>query len=73
MLSAIVGFHLDDEGDWVAELQCNHFQHVRHNPPFTNRPWVITVFGRSKMLGHPLSCVKCRDNLPEDTMVKSNE
>jgi hypothetical protein len=26
----IVGFHQDTEGDWVAELDCGHRQHVRH-------------------------------------------
>jgi hypothetical protein len=25
----IVGFHLDDEQQWVAELECGHDQHVR--------------------------------------------
>lgn len=27
MISAIVGFHQDDEGEWVAELTCLHGQH----------------------------------------------
>jgi hypothetical protein len=29
----IVGFHTDVEGDWVADLECGHTQHVRHDPP----------------------------------------
>jgi hypothetical protein len=29
----IVGFHRDDLGDWVADLECGHAQHLRHNPP----------------------------------------
>ncbi len=37
---AITGYHLDDEGDWVAELSCGHNQHVRHRPPFRLRAWV---------------------------------
>ena len=28
----IVDFHLDENLDWVAELECGHQQHVRHNP-----------------------------------------
>jgi hypothetical protein len=28
----IVGFHRDDERHWVAELECGHGQHVRHDP-----------------------------------------
>ncbi|GHA22156.1 DUF3565 domain-containing protein [Oceanisphaera arctica] len=69
MQQAIVGYHLDEEHDWVAELQCGHFQHVRHQPPFINRPWVITVSGRESMLGHLLSCKKCDRDEPKDTTV----
>lgn len=36
----IVGFHLDEKSDWVTELECGHQQHVRHNPPWTERHWV---------------------------------
>lgn len=46
MLQAIVGFHLDEENHWVAELACGHGQHVRHDPPWQNRPWVMTESGR---------------------------
>ncbi|MCU4386288.1 DUF3565 domain-containing protein [Acinetobacter haemolyticus] len=30
MQQAIVGFHLDDENHWVADLACGHTQHLRH-------------------------------------------
>ena len=63
---AIVGYHLDGVGDWVAELDCGHNQHVRHTPPWFNRPWVITVEGREQMRGHRLSCRKCERNEPRD-------
>lgn len=46
MQQAIIGFHLDEENHWVAELACGHHQHVRHTPPWQNRPWVITEQGR---------------------------
>jgi hypothetical protein len=26
----IVGYHLDPESPWIAELKCGHEQHVRH-------------------------------------------
>src|SRR3569832_2957092 len=55
----ITGFHLDDEQDWVAELECGHNQHVRHRPPWINRPWVMTENGRASMLGHTLQCKLC--------------
>lgn len=59
MKQKIVSYHLDEEGDWVAELSCDHFQHVRHQPPFINRPWVVTETGRKQMLGLELNCKKC--------------
>jgi hypothetical protein len=62
----IVGFHQDDEQHWVAELECGHNQHVRHHPPWTNRPWVVTVDGRSKALGQLLACRKCDSGAARD-------
>ena len=69
MKQAITGYHRDEEDDWVAELQCGHFQHVRHQPPFINRPWVTTASGREAMLGHLLSCKKCDRGEAKDTTV----
>lgn len=68
MKQAIVGYHQDEEGHWVAELACGHFQHVRHRPPWINRPWVITPSGRSEMLGYLLDCVKCDEGAAEDQL-----
>jgi hypothetical protein len=55
----IIGFHQDDEQHWVADLECGHTQHVRHDPPWQVRPWVITESGRAEFLGQLLNCVKC--------------
>lgn len=62
----IVGYHQDEEGDWIAELDCGHGQHVRHNPPWINRPWVTTAQGRESALGATLNCKKCDQGLPAD-------
>ena len=59
MKRAITGFHQDDEGHWVAELACGHGQHVRHRPPFIERPWVLTVAGRRAKIGTQLECKIC--------------
>ena len=64
MKQPIVGFHQDERGDWVAELACGHGQHVRHQPPMTNRPWVMTPEGRESHLGQYLRCKKCQELLP---------
>ncbi|HEX9310720.1 MAG TPA: DUF3565 domain-containing protein [Gemmatimonadaceae bacterium] len=55
----IVGFHQDEEKHWVAELECGHTQHVRHDPPWQTRPWVTTEAGRSSFLGQRLMCIEC--------------
>jgi tellurite methyltransferase len=55
----MTGFHQDDHGDWVAELDCLHSQHVRHRPPFQERPWVVDEDGRRRRLGAELDCPLC--------------
>jgi tellurite methyltransferase len=63
---AIVGFHQDDDGDWVAELSCLHNQHVRHRPPFQDRPWVLVEAERAERVGMDLDCPGCdRAEMPE--------
>jgi tellurite methyltransferase len=57
----IRGFHVDDEGQWVAELSCFHNQHVRHRPPFENRPWVLNNERRAEHIGTPIDCTLCFD------------
>ena len=56
---AIVDFHTDEHGDWVADLECGHGQHVRHRPPWELRPWVVTEEGRRTHLGQMLGCLRC--------------
>ena len=68
-LKSMIGYHLDIESHWVAELSCGHFQHVRHEPPLTTRPWVLTEQGRQSMLGYKLNCKKCDRGEPIDTKV----
>lgn len=55
----IVGFHQDDERHWVADLECGHTQHVRHDPPWQVREWVTTESGRRGFIGQMLMCVEC--------------
>jgi uncharacterized protein DUF3565 len=62
MQRRIVGYHQDEQGDWVAELECGHGQHVRHNPPWVNRPWAVTAEGRDAQLGAVLECRKCDES-----------
>jgi len=59
MKRTITDFHLDEDGDWVADLDCGHGRHVRHQPPFVNRPWTVSDAGREAMLGVELDCARC--------------
>ena len=45
----------------MADLECGHAQHVRHDPPWQVREWVTTAEGREEFLGVKLECVLCRD------------
>lgn len=66
MKQPIIGYHRDEEDDWVAELACGHNQHVRHDPPWQLRTWVTTQEGRESRLGNALNCKKCDRNEPKD-------
>lgn len=62
MKQAIIGFHKDEVGDWVADLACGHTRHVRHNPPWIDRPWVTTPKGRQAFLGTRIDCKTCDED-----------
>ena len=62
----ITGYHLDEEGHWVAQLACGHNQHVRHDPPLVEREWVRSPDGRKSMIGYELCCRKCVEGVPAD-------
>lgn len=70
MRRVIVGFYKDEYGDWVARLDCGHDQHVRHNPPWQNRPWVQTNSGRKNRLGLELNCKKCDEQNAAENISK---
>ena len=59
MQQPIIDFAQDEAGDWVAHLACGHRQHVRHQPPWINRPWVLTEAGRAEKVGICLNCKQC--------------
>jgi hypothetical protein len=63
---AIVGFHRDEQGEWVAELECGHGQHVRHRPPWELRPWVMNEEGRWAHLGKVLRCARCDEDISRE-------
>lgn len=63
MNQKIAGFHQDEDHHWVADLVCGHTQHVRHDPPWQSRPWVVTPEGRAAKLGEVLNCRRCDEEI----------
>jgi hypothetical protein len=62
----IASFRQDAHGDWVAVLECGHTLHVRHNPPFQDRAWVLTPEGRESFIGVLIECKACgKDSFAE--------
>ena len=57
---AILGFVADEDGDWVALLDCGHRRHVRHRPPLSSYAWVLDPAGREAHLGQAIECDRCR-------------
>lgn len=59
MQRAITGYHQDPDGEWIAELSCGHSQHVRHDPPWQVREWILSEATRGQHLGTLLHCRLC--------------
>lgn len=70
MIRTIIDFSVDSDGDWVADLSCYHRQHIRNQPPFQDRAWVLDADGRAGHVGTPIECPLCdRAELPEDLTI----
>ncbi|MBP2260512.1 hypothetical protein J3B00_001317 [Pseudomonas sp. BP8] len=58
-VSRVTGFHQDEHGHWVVELSCAHTQHLRHQPPWQARPWVLDAHQREQRIGQIFACGWC--------------
>jgi hypothetical protein len=58
-LVRLIDFAQDADGHWLAILSCGHTQHLRHQPPWQNRAWVLDVKQRTSRLGQPFACGWC--------------
>lgn len=63
MRSRIIAFRPDphEKDAWIAELDCGHTQHVRHQPPFQERAWVLSPEGRARFVGFEVECRWCEN------------
>nr|WP_093106938.1 DUF3565 domain-containing protein [Pseudomonas sp. Z003-0.4C(8344-21)] len=67
-VSTIKGFHQDEEGHWVVELSCGHTQHLRHQPPWQSRAWVLDPAQRIEKTGQPFACGWCAQGSVSDNL-----
>lgn len=58
-LVRVLDFRQDEHGDWLAVLSCGHTQHLRHQPPWQNRAWVLDAQQRQAHVGEPFLCGWC--------------
>jgi hypothetical protein len=42
-----------------SDLECGHRRHMRHQPPWEDRPWVMTPEGRRRWLDTEVECRTC--------------
>jgi hypothetical protein len=47
-------------------LSCGHTQHLRHQPPWQNRAWVLDAKQRTSRLGQPFACGWCMAAVESD-------
>ncbi|MGY4490578.1 DUF3565 domain-containing protein [Pseudomonas putida] len=66
--SFIEDFIRDEHGHWVAVLSCGHTQHLRHQPPWQSRPWVLDPALRAQQIGKSFRCGWCAQRLDNDTL-----
>lgn len=59
-------FEQDEDGAWVAHLECGHRRHVRHEPPFAHAPWILDPAARAARVGQAIECVRCDRGEPPD-------
>ncbi|WP_260963290.1 DUF3565 domain-containing protein [Pseudomonas citri] len=64
----VIGFHQDEDGHWVAELSCGHTQHLRHQPPWQSRAWVLDPTQRIEKIGQPFDCGWCAQASVSDNL-----
>jgi hypothetical protein len=55
----VIGFYQDKDQHWVARMDCADGQHVRHDPPWMVREWVMKESSREARIGSWMECRKC--------------
>jgi hypothetical protein len=70
----ILDFRQDEDDHWGAVLSCGHTQHLRHQPPWQNRHWVLDPHQRHAAIGQAFACGWCvADNNARESALKCSE
>ncbi|MEJ5864380.1 DUF3565 domain-containing protein [Pseudomonas farsensis] len=67
-VSLITGFDQDQDGHWIVALSCGHTQHLRHQPPWQARPWVLDSAERQRRIGQAFACGWCAQGVVSATL-----
>ncbi|KPZ22884.1 DUF3565 domain-containing protein [Pseudomonas syringae USA007] len=70
--STVIGFSQDEEGHWFVLLSCGHTQHLRHQPPWQSRAWVLDPVQRQRMTGQTFCCGWCANAADNDSLGTEN-
>ncbi|QVI86821.1 DUF3565 domain-containing protein [Pseudomonas viridiflava] len=70
--STVIDFWQDEEGHWVAMLSCGHTQHLRHQPPWQSRAWVLDPAKRQQKIGQGFHCGWCAKAADNDSLGKED-
>ncbi|MEE4084118.1 DUF3565 domain-containing protein [Pseudomonas viridiflava] len=70
--STVIDFQQDEEGHWVAMLSCGHTQHLRHQPPWQSRAWVLDPAKRQQKIGQGFHCGWCAKAADNDSLGKED-
>nr|WP_238540202.1 DUF3565 domain-containing protein [Pseudomonas sp. GM84] len=52
----------------MVELSCGHSQHLRHQPPWQARPWVLDPAQRAQRIGQAFACGWCAQQADSATL-----
>ncbi|WP_161632884.1 DUF3565 domain-containing protein [Pseudomonas syringae] len=66
--STVIDLRQDEQGHWFARLSCGHTQHLRHQPPWQSRAWVLDPVKRQQMTGQPFCCGWCANGADNDNL-----
>ncbi|WP_122582180.1 DUF3565 domain-containing protein [Pseudomonas viridiflava] len=70
--STVIDFRQNEEGHWVAMLSCGHTQHLRHQPPWQSRAWVLDPAKRQQKIGQGFHCGWCAKAADNDSLGKED-